>query len=130
MKEQYIYSLYLRGEKLAEVSDVCGAKIKVKPFSHVGAYLSYMWLSNCNAIDADTSVYIPVPKHYRCKGRNRYKKLLMSIGLDRNTADRFARAIGKMRDKPYRSDSFQDVWVRQTINTIECGEVRQAGETR
>lgn len=55
------------------------------------------------------TMYIKMPKHWRCKSRRRFIKLLMSKGISRNQAERVAgaaRAAGVPYGELWRSRFF------------------------
>lgn len=54
-------------------------------------------------------------KHYRCKSRKRYIKLLMGEGVERNFAEAFADIIRAF------DDSYQRAWMLRCLNRENSG---------
>ncbi len=58
----------------------------------------------------DCSFTLKWPKYFRCKNRKRFIKLLMSTGLDRNTAVIFADTMSIMNEFVGFKHSYQEWW--------------------
>ena len=72
----------------------------------------------------DCSFDFKWPKYFRCKNRKRFIKLLMSIGLDRNTAVIFADTMSMMNEFVGFKHSYQEWWWHCICNRLAGKETK------
>lgn len=63
--------------------------------------------------EANCSIEMNFPKHLRCKSRKRFIKLIMSLGIQRNTANFLA------NDVAISDTSYGDFWINLCFRGIE-----------
>ena len=63
--------------------------------------------------EANCSIKMNFPKHLRCKNRKRFIKLIMSLGIQRNSANFLA------NDVAISDTSYEDFWLNLCFGGIE-----------